>query len=296
MTPSLDNIALFVEVAKTGSFTRAAQALNMPTSTLSRRISEMERDIGVLLLKRSTRKVGLTEAGFVYFERCQRLVVEAQMAHEELLGLTQRPNGRLRISMPSSFAMMYMPLLMRDFSQQFPEIDCEYDLGIQAIDLLADPFDVVIRYGSQTDSGVISRQLGSARLGLYASSEYLARHGTPTTPAHLQEHKCLRSSGSNVDSVWELSSEDKTERVTVSGPLSVNNVAMLSRMATLGLGIVPMSDAKCPTLATADSLVRILPEWSFDPIPLLALFPSRLMPAKARVFIEFLMARLNTVL
>jgi len=295
MKSSLDNIVLFVEVAKTGSFTRASESLNMPPSTLSRRISEMERHLGVRLFKRSTRKVGLTEAGHVYFERCQHIVTEAQAAHEELVGLTQQPKGRLRISMPSSLALMYMPMIMRDFCRQYPEILCEFDLGIHPVDLLADPFDVVIRFGSQADSGVISRRLGSTRLGLYASSEYLARRGAPTVPADLRQHECLRVSASKEDSMWELLTGPTVEKVPVKGQLTVNNVAMLSRLAALGLGIVPLSRARTSTAEAAEPLVRVLPEWEFRPIPLLALFPSRLMQAKTRVFIEYLIARLDSV-
>lgn len=295
MSPSLDNIALFIEVARIGSFTRAAQSLNIPASTLSRRISEMERHIGVHLLKRSTRKLGLTEAGLVYFERCQRIVAEAQTAHEELLGLAQQPKGHLRISMPSSLALMHLPLIMRDFCQKYPEIDCEYDLGIHPVDLRTDPFDVVIRYGTQADSSVIARQLGSTRLGLYASPEYLAQHGAPITPADLQRHECLRASASHADSTWELLSNNIVEKVAIKGQLTVNNVVMLSRMAALGLGIVPLPNARCSTFTVTDSLVRVLPEWNFTPIPLLALFPSRLMPGKTRVFIEFLTARLDHI-
>ena len=116
MSPSLDNIALFVEVAKTRSFTRAADSLNMPASTLSRRISELEKNIGVRLLKRSTRRVDVTEAGAIYFERSQHIIDEARMAHEELVGITQQPKGRLRVSLPSSLALTYLAPIMRDFS------------------------------------------------------------------------------------------------------------------------------------------------------------------------------------
>lgn len=294
MGPSLDNIALFVEVAKTRSFTRAAQSLNMPASTLSRRISELERYIGVRLLKRSTRKVELSEAGLVYFERCQHVVAEARMAHEELVEATQRPKGRLRISMPGSFALMYMPAILRDFSKQYPEIDCECDLGVQPVDLLAESFDVVIRLGRQPDSGVVSRQLASTSLRLYASAEYLARHGAPMAPADLARHECLRASASKDDSTWELCSGSVIQKIPVWGRLTMNNVAMLSSMAVLGMGIVPLPHARVANDGTAGVLVRVLPEWEFSPIPLLALFPSRLVPAKTRAFIEFLSTRLES--
>ncbi|MGP1666683.1 MAG: LysR family transcriptional regulator [Rhodanobacter sp.] len=293
MNPSLDDIGLFTEVARVKSFTHAANALNMPASTLSRRISALEQRIGVRLLQRSTRRVDLTEAGAVYFERCQHIIDEARMAHEELVGITQQPKGRLRISLPSSLAITRLPTIIRDFSVQYPEIECEYNLGIQAVDLLADPFDLVIRYGAPSTPGAIARQLGAARPGLFASQRYLDRHGTPVTPAELAGHQCLRATGSKEDSVWELSSGSKIEKVAVTGRMTFNNIAMAGCMATLDMGIATLPLICLPNLFNSAPLVRILKDWEFGPIPLFALFPSRLMPAKTRAFIDFLSARMG---
>jgi DNA-binding transcriptional LysR family regulator len=291
MDTSLNDIALFVEVARRKNFSRAAESSGVPVSTLSRRISELERNIGVKLLRRSTRKVELTEAGSVYFERCQHIVSEARMAHEQLTEMAQQPKGRLRVSMPTSFAMLFMPQIIREFSELYPDIECELDLSIRHIDLLADPFDLVIRLGRQPDSGVVARQIASISLGLYASAAYLARHGAPIVPADLIQHECLRSTTSKEDSVWVLESDAKVEHIPVSGRVTANNVGMLQRMALQGLGIVPLSCISARAIQS-EQLMRVLPEWEFGPIPLLALFPSRLMPAKTRVFIEFLQARL----
>lgn len=292
MATSLNDIALFVEVAKRKNFSRAAEALDMPVSTLSRRISELERQIAVRLLKRSTRKMELTEAGSVYFERCQHIVAEARIAHEQLLEVAQQPKGRLHISMPASFSLIFMPTILRDFCEQYPDIECQLDLGINPIDLLADSFDIVIRFGSQPDSGVISRQIANMPVCLYASSAYLARHGVPLLPNDLSGHQCLRSGADKESSTWVLTSGAKIEKVSVSGRLAINNIVMLQRMALQGMGIAPLPNHCSVNTDLAERLQRVLPEWEFKPIPLLALFPSRMMPAKVRVFIEFLQARL----
>lgn len=275
------------------SFSRAALSLAVPASTLSRRISELERYVGVRLLNRSTRKVQLTEAGAVYFERCQHVVAEARVAHEELSEFAQQPKGRLRVSMPSTFATMFMPRILDEFSDQYPGIQCELNLGIQAVDLLVDPFDIVIRFGKQRDSGVIARRIGSLTLGLYASENYLARCGTPTEPIDLVQHECLRATAEQADSVWELHAGPKMEKVHVTGRLVINNVGLLRQMAALGRGIVPLSPDQGVGSVSDRPLVRILPGWTFSPIPLLALFPSRLLPAKTRVFLEFLQRKLD---
>ncbi len=288
---SLDDIALFVAVARHKSFTHGADALDMPASTLSRRISLLERAIGVRLLKRSTRRVELTEAGAVYFERCQHIVDEARIAHEQLIEAVSQPKGRLRISMPSSFALMFLPAAMLEFTQRYPDIECEYDLGIRPLDLLVEPVDILIRIGNAPDSGLVAHQMGSIRLGLYASTQYLASHGTPTTPAELVHHECLRTSTSREDSLWKLYNGEVMHEVQVRGRMALNNVIMLSRMAGLGAGIVPLSLNDLAHLGRVEPLTRILPDWQFAPIPLMALFSSRLLPARTRAFIDFLSSK-----
>ncbi|MEQ4618665.1 MAG: LysR family transcriptional regulator [Corticimicrobacter sp.] len=290
--PSLDDMALFVEIAKTKSFTRAADALHMPASTLSRRIAGLERGIGVKLLKRSTRKVELTEAGGVYFERCREIVAEAAIAHEALVEVAQQPKGELRISMPASFALLRMPTLLCEFQEKYPGIHCEIDLSIQHIDLLSDPYDIVLRFGRQPDSNVVARQIGVIDLGLYASRSYIEQHGVPQEPGDLVRHDCLRSSGGREGTFWTLQNQGRREKVAVAGKMAVNNVSMLRQLAELGMGIVPLNAQDMQIQSPGDNLVRVLPDWTFPPIPFLALFPSRMLPAKTRVFIEFLQARL----
>lgn len=293
MSALLNDIALFVEVAKHKNFSRAAEALHMPVSTLSRRVSQLERGIGVQLLKRSTRRVDLTEAGHVYFDRCRHLIAEAQIAHEQLLDVAQQPKGHLRVSMPTSFSLTSMPAILQEFSERYPDIESEFDLGIQPIDLLNDSFDLVIRIGRQADSGIFAKQLGAISLGLYASAQYLDRHGAPVVPADLRDHQCLRDSTSKEDSIWRLISDTQSEEIQVSGRIAVNNVSMLRRLADLGLGIVRQPNRPFHQNSEHPQLIRVLPEWKFRPIPLLALFPSRLMPVKTRVFIEFLQTKLD---
>ncbi|TAM85452.1 MAG: LysR family transcriptional regulator [Candidimonas sp.] len=292
MNTSLGDIALFVEVAKHKNFSRASESSGVPVSTLSRHINLLERRIGVKLFNRSTRRVELTEAGSVYFDRCRKIVDEARVAHEQLVEVAQQPKGRLRVSLPASFAIMFMAGMLRDFCAQYPDIECEFDLGIQPVDLMAEPFDLVLRFGHQPDSNVIARRMESIRLGLYASSRYVARHGAPQTPADLVRHQCLRASTSPEDTNWELHAGDRAEVVAVSGRVTANNVGMLHRLCLLGMGIVPLSCRFAQMSTDGAPLVHILPEWQFRPVPLLALFPSRLMPAKTRVFIEFLQTRL----
>ena len=157
----LNDMALFVEVVKARSFTRAAETLGIPNSTLSRRISELEKAIGLRLLHRTTRKIEPTEAGQLYFERCKRIVDEARLAHEQLGEMLARPSGLLRASLPPDFAIFYMAPLIAEFAQIYPGISFEFDLSPQQADLISDPVDVVIRMGEPPNSNLIARKLAS---------------------------------------------------------------------------------------------------------------------------------------
>ncbi|MFF7395083.1 LysR family transcriptional regulator [Achromobacter sp. NPDC008082] len=294
MDIQLNDIALFVEVAKRKNFSHAAEALNIPTSTLSRRVSELERSVGMRLLNRSTRKIDLTEAGAIYFERCRHIVEEARIAHDQLLDMAVQPKGRLRISLPTSLAQLFLPAVISEFREQHPDIECDFDLSMRPIDPISNPFDLILRFGQQPDSSLISRKIVLMAHQLYASPDYLARHGEPRVPADLTHHECLRPTMREESSFWMLHSGDKVERVQVSGRLSANNVGMLGRLASQGLGITPLLVFDAMERAIKQSgLVRVLPDWSLTPLPLFALLPSRMLPAKTKAFLDFIQPRLS---
>ncbi|MFT0534418.1 LysR family transcriptional regulator [Castellaniella hirudinis] len=287
----MDDLELFVEVARNRGFTRAGAVLGMPASTLSRRITQLEQSIGVRLLNRTTRKVGLTEAGAVYYERCRLIVEEARVAHELLQEETSLPRGLLRVSLPSSLVQTCLQDALLDFARQYPDIECEYDLSIRKIDLQTDGYDVVVRVAQPPDSRVVSRKLGELALGLYASRDYLRAHGQPQTPTDLAMHDCLRSSTQREDAIWHLrQASGQTQSVRVRGRIAVNQVLVLHHLIGLGAGIGLLSINHAGA-----GLVRVLPDWSFEPKPLVALFPSRMMPARTRVFLDFLAQRLGRV-
>ncbi|AUL48623.1 LysR family transcriptional regulator [Bordetella trematum] len=293
MDIQLNDIALFVEVAKRKNFSHAAEALSIPTSTLSRRVSELERSIGMKLLNRSTRRIDLTEAGVIYFERCRHIVEEARVAHEQLQDMAAQPKGRLRISMPTSLAQLFLPIVIRDFREQYPDIECDFDLSMRPIDPISNPFDLVLRFGPQPDSSLVARQIVLMTQQLYASPEYLERHGEPRVPADLGHHECLRPAMNEAYSYWVLHSGEKVERVQVTGRLAANNVGMLGRLASNGLGITPLLVFDAMERAISQGgLLRVLPQWSLTPIPLFALLPSRRIPAKTRAFLDFIQPRL----
>lgn len=294
-TVQLNDIALFVEVARRKSFSLAARALEMPTSTLSRRISELERAVGMRLLNRNTRRLDMTDAGAVYFERCQSLVDEARFAHEQLLSIASQPQGKLIVSLPDSLAVLLLSDSLQAFTDKYPELECELDLSLRSADPHAAPFDVMLRLGEPASTnGMEVRELLALTRHLYASDEYIEKFGEPKTPGDLRNHECLRGYATESASTWVLTKGYEQERVVVQGQVTANNMGLLSDFVSLGMGIAPLPvyAATQGRMARDHSLRRVLPEWSAAPMPVFAIFPSRIMPAKTRAFMDFIVPKL----
>lgn len=286
----LDDMALFVEVVKMKSFRRAADSLSMPNSTLSRRISGLEKSIGLRLLHRTTRKIELTEAGQIYFERCKRIVDEARLAHEQLGEMLEQPSGILRASLPVDFATTYLAPLIAKFSVCYPGISFEFDLTPRNVDLVAEPFDVAIRMGSQSDSALVARPLAKLTPYLYASPKYLERFGEPTQPSDLSRHECLDFPKA---AHWKLNNGSHSVEIPVGSRFHLNSRGMICRLATLDLGITLIPPEVVAEYLADGRLRRILPEWQGTPLPVYALTETRLLPAKTQRFIEFLREHLK---
>jgi len=287
----LNDMAVFVEVVKARSFRRAAETIGMPNSTLSRRISGLEKAIGLRLLHRTTRRIELTEAGQLYFERCKRIVDEARLAHEQLGEMLAQPSGVLRASLPVDFAYVYLAPLIAEFARLYPGISFEFDLTPRRVDLVAEPFDVAIRMGESPDSNLIARQLARLPRYLYASPRYLEIFGEPNQPADLAQHESLvllTESGP-----WKLHHLDETVEVAVGGRFRLNGIGMMRHLATLDLGVVMLAEEIVADELAEGRLRRVLPQWQGTPTAVYAITETRLLPAKTQRFIEFLREKLG---
>lgn len=283
------NMELFLEVATTGGFRAAADRLGLPNSTVSRRIAELERDLGLRLFNRTTRRVELTEAGRLYHDRCRHIAEDARLAHEELSGLLAQPKGTVRASVPVDFALTYLSEIFADFTRAYPGIRLDLDISPRQSDLVAEPFDVTIRIGLPSEPGLIARKLAEAEMALYAAPAYLAAHPPPDTPQQLPAHDCLRIN----DRPWRLDGPSGPVQIAVQGPITANNIGLLHRLALQGLGILSLPTAMAAPDVAAGRLVPVLPGWHPPRITVNALTETRLLPAKVRVFIDFLSARLK---
>ncbi|WP_193099840.1 LysR family transcriptional regulator [Burkholderia sp. Z1] len=281
----LNDMALFVEVVKAKGFRSAADALGMPNSTLSRRIGALEKAIGLRLLHRTTRRIELTEAGQLYFERCKRIVDEARLAHEQLGELLAEPAGVLRASFPVDFAVIYLTPLIVEFANLHPRLTFDFELTSRRVDLVSEPFDVAIRIGESADSQLVARRLATFRNQLYASPRYLERAGEPLEPDDLKRHQCL-----SVQRVatWALRDGVREVEVPVDGRFVVNSVGMNRQLAVHDTGIIQVPEAVVADDVAAGRLRRVLPEWEGAAVPVYAMTETRLLPAKTQIFIEFL--------
>lgn len=286
---NIDDMLLFVEVARAKGFTKAAEKLGIPQSRLSRRLADFEKSLGLQLLTRTTRKVELTEAGRYYFDRALPIVEEIRRVHDEMSGMRARPSGVLRVSLPVDFAYELLAPLLPEFAAQYPEISLEMDLTPRKVDLIGEPFDLVIRAGELADSGYIATPVMKVNAFLYAAPSYLAKHGLPQNPQDLNPAHCLRFSGMDR---WRLfDNTGQMQEIRAESRHAVNSIGMVQRMAEQGMGVALLADVIARTAEAEGRLQKILPDWQSQPSQITALTTTRLLPAKSKCFIEFLKAK-----
>ena len=292
---ALRDMTLFVEVARTSSFSRASANLGVPGATLSRRVAAMERKFGVRLFDRTTRRVELTDAGRRYFERCGDLVDQARLAQEALRDSAEAPTGHVRVSMPVDMGVNHVGPLLPEFIRRYPGISFELDLSPNHRDLVGEHVDVAIRIGAVKGDPRIVRRIGTVAMLMFAAPTYLERHGEPRQPADLVEHDCLNLPTPGREARWCLLRDGAAMEVTVRGRLATNNQGLMRLFAERGLGIAVLPHVLARDAVNAGRLVQVLQGWSLPPLPVHAVMASRLQPASVRAFVDFLAARLSLV-
>lgn len=285
------NIELFVTVARSGGFRAASLVLNLPNSTVSRRIAEMERDLGLRLFNRTTRRVELTDSGRMYFNRCLALVDEAEAAYAALTQQAQNPSGVIRASLPVDFAVDRITAIMADFMRLYPKITFDLDLSPRQSDLISEPVDFVIRIGRPRDGGLIQRKLTEVSMGLFASPAYLAQNALPLHPQDLDQHQVLSVLGRSLR--FLPPSGGQAIEIRPKAPVLVNNISWLRRFALAGMGIAALpSDVFHPEIDRGD-LVPVLADWHLPRVEVYVLTESRLLPARVRLFLDYLIEHLD---
>jgi DNA-binding transcriptional LysR family regulator len=284
----LRDLALFVAVAEARSFTKAATRLGVPTSTLSRRIAALEASLGLQLLHRNTRTVELTEAGTLYFSRCQAIVEEAREAHEHVRGVMGTPQGVLRISVEAEVGPRLVAPVVADFLQLYPDVRIDLDLSPRRVDLVAEGFDLAVRLGILPDSTLTVRRIGMLQGGLYASPDYIRRRGKPGRPSDLAAHRRIHLLHKGDSGAWRLTRGSETCEVPTDHAVCANHMTMIRYLARLGVGIAVVDALMAAEDIETGALLTILPEWTMVANAISILTPTKLLPAKTRIFVDML--------
>lgn len=269
----LDAMALFVLVAREGSFTAAARVSGLPKSTVSQRVAALESTLGMRLLHRSTRRLSLSEAGQIYLQHCQVMLDAASAADAALSRLRETPAGRLRITAPEASGTLLLPGLLAAFQQRYPAVTVACVISDAQIDLIAERIDLALRTGQLADSSFVSRQVGPVGRVLVAAPDYLAREGWPQVPADLGRHRLLLH---DVLPQWPLRQEGEVVLVDASQAyLRANNLNTLRQLALAGAGIALLPRFMVREALAAGTVRQVLPA---NPPPdnhYYAIYPSR---------------------
>jgi DNA-binding transcriptional LysR family regulator len=291
----LDDIGLFVQVVRHGSFSQAGRQLGLPSNTVSRRIQQLEEQLGVRLMQRSTRRLTLTAAGRTLYDRSAAAVDGLEEAAQDIIAGSRTPSGAVRVAIPADWFDFYEMSWVSEFLDAHPLVQLDFVLSDATVDLIAEGVDVAFRGGMTRNPDYVVRQLSSGSTGLVASPAYLAAHGTPATLKDLAQCDCVTASRFRGPVTWRLQGPDGTEEeVVVTGRCMANTAQALRKATLAGLGI-----GLLPRIAESDiaagRLVPVLPQYRRVNQNMCVVYPSRrLLPLAVSAFIESVVERVNT--
>ena len=286
----LSGVGVLAAVGEAGSFVQAGKALGLTQSAVSRGIARLEAQVGVRLLDRTTRSVTLTAEGRDLYERVGPLLHEMEDAVTVASGSAAVVRGRLRVNVDASFASLLLARRVGRFLEMYPRVALEVITRQELGELVAEGFDLAVRFGEPPDSSLIARKLMEARILTVAAPEYLERFGRPKRPEDLKNHDCIqfRDPSTGRPFAWELHRGRAVMPIEGRGRLLVNDVGTLFGACLAGAGIAQVMEIGVRDLLREGRLVELFPDWPDERFPLYALYPSRrLSPAKLRAFLDF---------
>ena len=294
---SLTDIAVFVQVVDSGSFTAAAERLEISKSVVSKYVSRLEDRLGARLLNRTTRRLSLTEVGHVFYERSRKGLADIEDAELEVSRMQGTPRGTLRLNTPMSFGIMHIAPGLAEFMRQYPDVTVDMNLNDRIVDVIDEGYDVSIRIAELPDSSLVARRLAPCRHAIVAAPEYLEARGTPRTPAELQDHNIITYRYQESAQEWHFRSADnKASAVPVAGSLTVDNSLAIRAALLAGVGI-----GRTPTFVVGEDiregrLVSLLKGSETLEVSIYLVYAQRRhMSPKVRAFLDFMAARIREV-
>ncbi len=285
----LNAISVFCKVIETQSFTQAANQQNMSVAMASKLVSQLEEHLKTRLLQRTTRKIVPTEAGMLYYQRCQAILLDLSEADSSISNMATSLQGNLLISVPRDFGLLYISPNLPKFIELHPNLHVEIEFEDKRVDLVAEGYDLALRIGYMQDSSLVARKISSSPMHFVASPSYLESRGTPLTPDDLEYHQGLLYKSSLNQVHWLSTKANQIQRYKIQSKVVSNNGMALLEMTKAGLGISNSPSFFVKEALASGELVEILSEYKQKPLDIYVVYPNRRhLPAKVRAFIEFL--------
>jgi DNA-binding transcriptional LysR family regulator len=292
---SLTDIAVFVQVVESGSFTATAERLDISKSVVSKYVTRLEDYLGARLLNRTTRRLSLTEVGRVFYDRSRKGLADIEDAQLEVSRLQAEPRGTLRINVPMSFGILHVAPALPEFQRQYPDLTVDMNLDDRKVDVIEEGFDVSVRISELPDSSLVARRIAPCRHAVVASPSYLEQHGTPRSPEDLHDHNIITYRYQQSANKWHFQSKDtKSISVDVSGSLIMNNSLAIRESIREGIGIT-----RTPTFVVGKDvqegrLVKVLTGYETLEVQIFLVYPQRRhLAPKVRAFIDFMAERIS---
>ena len=287
----IDLFRVFARVVECASFTRAAATLDLPRSSVSAAVQELEARMGARLLHRTTRKVAPSQDGAALYERCLRLIADVEEVEGLFSGSAAGPSGRIKVDVPGRIGRLLVTPALPAFLERYPGIEVELGVTDRAVDLIEESVDCVVRVGALSDSTLVARPIGELALVNLASPAYLARHGTPRTPADLQHHLAVGyaspSTGRRED--WEWLEGGELRQLSLRSRVTVNGAEAYIASCLAGLGLIQLPAYDAAAHLAAGELVAVLPDHRAPPMPMTLLYPHRRhLAQRVRALIDWL--------
>lgn len=283
----LNEIAIYLKVVQSGSFTQAAKALGLPNSTVSSKVSSLEKRLGLTLIQRTTRKLNVTPAGKAFYQRCLSGMEQIHAAENEILEFSGEPKGILRITGPQDMGRSLLPDIISRFTRAYPDVCVEVLLTDRRVDLLSENVELAIRAGILKDSSLIARKLGESYFVPVASAKYIRAHGEPKHPRDLKEHHVIAFPPMGTEE-WKLFSPKGGISVTIKPKVILNDLEGTYRLARSGDGIAMVPAYMCYDDINAGKIARILPGWKSQTAPVHFVYPAqKFVSPKLQAFMKF---------
>lgn len=290
----LTSLRAFVKVVETANFSEAGRRLRISRSAVSKYVAELEQDLGVQLLSRTTRRVMPTENGQTYYERAIAILADLDAADQAVTQSQAKPRGLLRVNAPMSFGTMQLGPAIAEFMKLYPDLQIQLALSDEHVDPVQDGLDVTLRIAELESSSLIARKLMPIDRIVCASPEYLHKHGTPKHPSDLRNHACLTYGYLSTGNQWKLTGKDGDHWINPRWTLCANNAEVLRDAAVSGRGVAVLPVFIAEAALKSGELQSFLTDYKTPPLTLYAIYPpTRHLATKVRLFIDYLVKRFS---